>query len=183
MNVVRSDEDLEGVSKVAACITPRTVHCNRGGSNVVTSSADEAKRPITQTSPKNISSPKRRSAEDTYFDRDMCRFCWGQDYIQDDVTGLDQEVSGQFFDVLDKLRRINMNFNSKRYSRKHYRWISPTIAISRSGSPNLRKLADITQAENHKTRAAIDQAICEYTNCYYLQIQHLKYKISLEVIL
>ena len=36
----------------------------------------------------------------------MCRFCWGQDYIQDDLTGFDQELSGHFVDVLDRLRRI-----------------------------------------------------------------------------
>ena len=36
----------------------------------------------------------------------MCRFYWGQDYIQDNVTGLDQDVSEHFADVLDKLRLI-----------------------------------------------------------------------------
>ena len=36
----------------------------------------------------------------------MSRFYWGADYIQYDTHGLDEEMSGRFFDVLDKLRRI-----------------------------------------------------------------------------
>ena len=41
----------------------------------------------------------------------MCRFYWGKRNVsfllgQVDVTGLNQEVSGHFVDVLDKLRRI-----------------------------------------------------------------------------
>ena len=94
------------MSKIATSITPRVVNRNRGGSNAVSSTAEKVKKINVQTSPKN-SSPKRRSAEDTCFDREMCRFYWGQDYIQDGATGLDREVSGQFFfDVLGKLRRI-----------------------------------------------------------------------------
>ena len=75
VNVVRqtqsiSDEKLR-VPKAAACNTARAVNRIRGGTVVVTSTADKAKRPNTQTSPKKIPSPKRRSAEDTYFDRNV----------------------------------------------------------------------------------------------------------------
>ena len=63
------------------------------------------KKPVTQFSPKKIPSPKQRSAEDAYFDREMCQFYWGQDYIRD-VTGVDKNVSGHFIEVLHKLRRI-----------------------------------------------------------------------------
>ena len=69
VNVVRqtqntSDDELERVSKSAACVTPKTVNRNGGESNVLTSTAYKAKKP-TQISPKKIPSPKRRSAKDT----------------------------------------------------------------------------------------------------------------------
>ena len=69
MNVVRqtqntSDDELERVPNSAACVTPKTVNRNGGESIVLTSTADKAKKP-TQTSPKKIPSPKRRSAKVT----------------------------------------------------------------------------------------------------------------------
>ena len=36
----------------------------------------------------------------------MCRFHRGEDYIQEHISGLDKEVSGQFVDIPFKLRRI-----------------------------------------------------------------------------
>ena len=62
-------------------------------------------------SPKNIPSPKKRMAEDTSFDRDMCRFYWGDDYVQDDINGLGANASGLFADVLDKSSRIIQHAN------------------------------------------------------------------------
>ena len=84
------------MSKASTSSTPRVVNRNRGGSNAVTSTAEKVKSINVQTSTKKIPNPKRRSAEDTYFDRKRCRFYWGKDYIQDNVTGLDQHVSGCF---------------------------------------------------------------------------------------
>ena len=57
-------------------------------------------------SPKKIQSPKKRTAEDTYFDREMCRFFWGDDYVQDDINSLGEIVSVHFVEGLDKLRRL-----------------------------------------------------------------------------
>ena len=53
-------------------------------------------------SPKRSRSQKKINAEDTYFDREMCRFFWGDNYVQDDITGLGENGSGRFVDVLDK---------------------------------------------------------------------------------
>ena len=50
-------------------------------------------------------------AEDTSFDRDMCRFYWGDDYVQDDITGLGANMWGLFADVLDKSSRIIQHAN------------------------------------------------------------------------
>ena len=33
-------------------------------------------------------SPKERNAEDAYFDREMCRFYCGADYVKDDIVDL-----------------------------------------------------------------------------------------------
>ena len=55
--------------------------------------------------------PKKRSAADTYFDREMCRFYWWSNYIQDDIDVLDEIVCGDFMGMLDKLHRIEKNMS------------------------------------------------------------------------
>ena len=92
-----------------------------------------------------------------------------QDYIQDDVTGLDQDGSGRFVDVLDKLRRIIKitsgltavidsagNVIDGFRLQSLYQWLEALISKSRR-NPNLGKLVDIALAETHRTRMETDQ--------------------------
>ena len=83
------DEKPGEPSKTTPSVVLRTVSRTRGGGS--TNLGDRVKKkPTTPISPKKIPSPEKRNAEDTYFDREMCRFYWGQDSIQDEVTGLHQ---------------------------------------------------------------------------------------------
>ena len=36
--------------------------------------------------PNEIPTPKNCNAEDTYFDREVCRFFWGEDSMQEDIS-------------------------------------------------------------------------------------------------
>ena len=77
---------------------------------------------------KKIPSPRKRNAENTYFDREMCRFHWEADYVQSDVRDLVKPVSGNFVDVLDNLKKITST--SYRFAGEHDRWFPPAITIS-----------------------------------------------------
>ena len=119
---------------------------------------------------KKIPSPKKRNAEDTYFDREMCRFYWGAGYAQDDISGFDSAVLEHFIDVLDKLRRINKH--SKGIAivtdvqektvdglrlQSFYQDLEARMRNSRK-NPGLGKLVDVAQADIQCTREAIDSA-------------------------
>ena len=42
----------------------------------------------------------------TYFHREMCSLYCGADFSQDDVQGLNEEVSGHFVDVLNHFEGV-----------------------------------------------------------------------------
>ena len=132
-----SDEEHGNTPKAPSSALPRIVNRFSGGckSNIRSGMGDRAKNPVTQTSPEKIPIPKRRSAEDTYFDRGMCRFYSGQDYIQDDVT-----VSGTLVPFWTscaesaRIRRGSYQLISYGFGGKGHRKFSSAILLPRAES-------------------------------------------------
>ena len=145
MNVVGSalntlDEEQGKKPKASSSTMPSIINRLRGRGNTkgANSTGNKSKKPVTQASPKKLLTPKRRSAEDTYFDREMCCFYWGKDYIQYDVTGLDWNVSGNF---VENVGQVAPDFKtyvgssiSHRFDRKRYRRLSPAIIVTQTES-------------------------------------------------
>ena len=73
-----SGEELGEQLKSSSIVVLRTVNRSRGGGNtfVIIGVGDRLKKPSKSISSMKTPSPKKRSAEDTYFDREMCRFSW-----------------------------------------------------------------------------------------------------------
>ena len=100
----------------------------------------------------------------------MCSFNWSDDYIHDNITGLKEKVSGQFVDVLDKLRQIIKHTNSLPSlvdacgdNVDGIRILALYLGLkarSRNSRKSLalQKMVDVAQTEIQPTREALDNA-------------------------
>ena len=99
----------------------------------------------------------------------MCRFYWGDDYVQNNISGQSENVSGHFVDVLDKLRRIVKHSNGSpsmvdaygnnvdgTFIPELYQGLEARTRNSRE-NPALGKLVDVIQAVIQRTREALDK--------------------------
>ena len=134
------DEEQGKKPKASSSTMPSTINRLRGRGNTkgANSTGKKSKKLVTQAYPNKLLTPKRRSAEDTYFEREMCCFYWGNNYNQDDVTGLDWNVSGNFVEnvgqVVAGFKTYVGSCISHRFDRKRYRWLSPSIIVSKTES-------------------------------------------------
>ena len=100
----------------------------------------------------------------------MCRFYWGDDYVQDDITSLGENVSVHFVEVLDKLRRVINDINGLPLVVEAYANNVDGICIQAlyeeleaqkrniRKNPAFGKLVEVEQAEIQRTREALDKA-------------------------